>query len=290
MGVGSLYNGGTEAKLIILDKYEKSLLLTFFLDVLNTSKDLLRRLWYRDRGKIRFSAAYIYASDWWRAFFYTVNGFRRRNLYIFLGLPGATTAIPQSPYFYYPLHHRPESSTLTLGRGLTDELAISVILKLLPHGTVLAVKENPMIVDDRRRSFYRWLVSNSGVVFLDPSVSTQSLIANSLGVISISGTALLEAGLFGKPAHAIGKPEFYKYLSSVGLDSLEDFMIRCAYGIQDNCSDSIERYVEKVFVKGRGLKLGWEGLKDKSLVRDTARNISEMLQCEIEKIQLGTHI
>lgn len=283
-GWATLYLGATEAKKNKIEKYETSLLSETIKDAVQTFRALIRMTILSVSDRRKMEPSHVYRTDWWRTCIYVINGFVRRTLYSTLGLPGATRKLPDSPYFYFPLHHRPESSTLTLGRGLTDELAISNILPLLPHGTLLAVKENPMIVDDRRRSFHRWLSSRPGVVLLDPSVSSQALIANALGVISISGTALLEAGLIGVPAHAIGKPEFYKYLCSSGLDNLEDFMIHCALGHQKDCREACELYLTKVFDNGQELTLGWDGVKDEQVVTVNATTISSMLFAELDAL------
>ena len=87
----------------------------------------------------------------------------------------------------------------------------------------MVVKENPMMIGDRRKKFYRWVSRQASVILVDPLMSSYELIINSKGVIGISGTALLEAAILGKPTHAFGHPEFRDFMTSSGYDDLDKF-------------------------------------------------------------------
>ena len=273
----TLYRGGTEQTLGTLSKSASSLLSRRLNDTIKTIRRLGGSLKNRNGDKVKMPRGFVYTGDWWRTSLYLLNQWRRRSMYDLFGLPLSMNTVPQVPFFYYPLHHRPESSTLTLGRGMTDEAAIGYILRFLPHGCVLAVKENPMIVADRPRRFYRRILGDPRIMLLDPLVPTQLLIRNCLGVISVSGTALLEAALIGKPAHAVGKPEFFRHLNSTGLDGIEAFLVSCATGGATSCAENAELYVQSVFSVGQSLALGWQALEPEKLRQNTEK-IAAMLQ------------
>jgi hypothetical protein len=95
---------------------------------------------------------------------------------------------------------------------------------LIPNGYFLAVKENPEMFGLRAPGFYRRLKRHPKIILIDVCVPTYSLIQNSMGVIGISGTVLLESTFFGKPSCALGRPEFEKFISANGWNSVERFI------------------------------------------------------------------
>lgn len=273
----TLYIGETEKKNKHISLQTKRPFYWLVDDLVKTGLALAKILLINRTGHRIYPWHYVYLSDKWRVALYTLNAFRRRSLRSFLGIPFASRLVPADPFFYYPLHHRPESSTLTLGRGLSDELAICIISKLIPYGAKLAVKENPMIIDDRRYKFYKELSRIHNIVLISSVVPSHDLMQKSLGVISISGTALLEAVLMDIPAHSVGKPEFLECLNSTGLDSLEDFMVKCMQGAHCSKNNLAEKYVKHCFNCGMSLNLGWQGIRSVEEVDKNASNISALL-------------
>ena len=79
----------------------------------------------------------------------------------------------------------------------------------------------------RRGGFYKKLNSHPRIITIDPFVSTFSLIKKSLGVLGISGTVLLESAILNKPSCAIGHPEFDRFLTHNGLESVQNFIDTC---------------------------------------------------------------
>lgn len=159
-------------------------------------------------------------------------------------------SLPSQPYFFLPLHNRPEASTLTLGFGTDDEEVIAFVLRRLPFGYVLAIKENPAMVGDRRRSFYKRLGSHPSVHLLDPRVPSPEIISGSVGVLGVSGTALLEAEILGKPAIALGRPEFEAALSASGFDQLESFFTDATQKRNNSRGEACDRYLGAVLKSG----------------------------------------
>ena len=181
------------------------------------------------------------------------------------------------PFFYFPLHLRPESSILTLGRGLDDEIALEYLVRKLPKEVYLVVKENPMMVGDRRKKFYRWVSRQTSVILVDPLMSSYDLIVNSKGTIGISGTALLEAAILGKPTHAFGHPEFRDFLTSFGYDDLDTFF---NIALSDNkmLNNEVYKYIGWALENGIELKIDRSLLKNDQAMRETAKLIASSLK------------
>lgn len=192
----------------------------------------------------------------WRSVRFEFLGQFRLAAYSLLGLPGGSTKVPEGPYFAYALHQRPESSTLTLGAGTDDDEAIAFISRRMPLGHLLAVKENPSMVRDRPKSFYRQLQKLPNVVIVDPLVSTPELILGSLGTLGVSGTALLESEILGVPALSLGLPEFDVAISDQGFDSVTKWLVDRTRGLRGSDADSLDRYFGVLLKQGMRLSLG----------------------------------
>jgi hypothetical protein len=265
----------TESILEKLIRAKQRPLKTILSNGLFTVRNLRRRIIKRDQDFLPNTNRY--GSNWWRVWIYVLMNYLRESRFILFGIPNAIKSVPDFPYIYYPLHYRPESSTLTLGNGVDDESAIEFICRRLPYGLKLAVKENPSIIGDRRSGFYRKLMSIEGVVLVDPLVSTARLADKSLGIIGISGTALLEAGLKGIPSHAIGEPEFKDFLTSSGFDSVEKFLVDCTKQKAKSCKESLIRYLALVFESKIDVQLGWDAVSSKENIDLAANNIADGL-------------
>jgi len=114
-------------------------------------------------------------------------------------------------FFLFPLHFQPESSTSVLANYLCDQLnTIKNIAFTLPFPYKLYVKEHPMSIGCRSKSFYEQLKKIPNVVLISPKENTADLIEKSSGVITLTGTIGIEAILVGKPVYVLGKI-FYTY-------------------------------------------------------------------------------
>lgn len=153
---------------------------------------------------------------------------------------------PKSPYIVWALHYRPETSGLVLGDGRDEIAELERIAELLPNGWVLAVKENPLMLGERRRGFYRGLAMHSNIQIIDSSVNTIELVKASRGVVGISGTILLEAAAIGIPACALGNPEFVKCLSYTGWNVFSDFISDIEKGKTIDDSRKVKKYIAYV--------------------------------------------
>jgi hypothetical protein len=147
------------------------------------------------------------------------------------------------PFVLWPLHTRPEDSVSVLGLGLDEIKEIRRIRSILPSRYELVVKENPAMVGLREKGFKKQIESLPGVRLVDPRVHTAPLLEKSCGVVSLSGTALLEAAVIGKPAWALGRPEFEYVLDARGPDALMTFIKELEEGVAPDRGDRVEAYL-----------------------------------------------
>ncbi|MDO8470760.1 MAG: hypothetical protein Q7S63_02165 [bacterium] len=117
----------------------------------------------------------------------------------------------QDEYYLFPLHLQPESSTSVQAMQYADQVStIRNIAFSITFPSMLYVKEHPYAVGTKPDSFYREIKSIPNVKLIAPQENIQELIRNSQGVITLAGTAGMEAVLAGKPAYVLGNV-FYTY-------------------------------------------------------------------------------
>ncbi len=114
-------------------------------------------------------------------------------------------------FFLFPLHLQPEASTSVYATYYCDQLnTIKNVAFSIPFPYKLYVKEHPVAVGTRPKSFYNKLKEIPNVVLISPYENVENLIKNSSGVIALTSTVGLEAVLSGKPAYIFGSV-FYSY-------------------------------------------------------------------------------
>lgn len=118
-------------------------------------------------------------------------------------------------YYYYPIHLEPEAVVLYWGDGLYagQVKLIQNIAAQLPPGTFLYVKDHPHFIGYRSVSDYLEIKKIPNLKLISPNVSGRSLIKESLGVITINGTAGVEGIFMNKPVYLFGHAfyDFKKY-------------------------------------------------------------------------------
>jgi hypothetical protein len=136
-----------------------------------------------------------------------------------LGAFEAPPASPGRPFALLLLHKQPESSVDVIGAPFTNQFeVIKALVRLLPFGWELWIKEHSNAIGDRSPAFYRNLRRLPGVRLIDYNADTLNIFARAGLVASISGTACLEAGLLGVPAITFAKMYFGDVLLRNGLD------------------------------------------------------------------------
>lgn len=97
-------------------------------------------------------------------------------------------------YIYYPLHYQPEGTSLPMGGEYYDQLlVIKMISQHLPKDVMLYVKPHPNRSLYADKDYYQKIISLKNVKLISKDVNTYDLIDNALAVVSLTGTAILEA-------------------------------------------------------------------------------------------------
>jgi hypothetical protein len=106
------------------------------------------------------------------------------------------------PFIYFPLHVEPERALYYTAPFYTNQLdVIFNISQSMPIGYKLFVKDHPgqRYYNWRDISFYKKIMSYPNVTLLHPSIIPKEIMGKCSLVITIGGTAGLEAGFYKKP-------------------------------------------------------------------------------------------
>lgn len=116
-------------------------------------------------------------------------------------------------FIYYPLQYTPESSINTPAPYFVDQLrVIDAVRFAMPPDQLLVVKEHPACVVVRPPSFMRSVMRRAGVVVASLGMDSRVLARRASLTISVTGSATLEAFLFGRPALMLGPSLIASYL------------------------------------------------------------------------------
>ena len=134
----------------------------------------------------------------------------------------AAPAADDRPFVLFLLQKQPESSVDVIGSPFTNQYeVIRALIRLLPIGWEIWVKEHPNAIGDRSPGYYRELKRLPGLRLIDPFADTHRLLSRAGLTISISGTACLEAGLLGRPAITIVEMYFGGILLRNGFNPFQ---------------------------------------------------------------------
>jgi len=124
-------------------------------------------------------------------------------------------ALPNN-YIYYPIQFSPESSINIPAPYFIDQLrVIDAIRMAMPSDLLLVVKEHPDCITLRPPGFVNSLLHKAGVLVVKHDVDSKELIIKSKLVISVTGTAALEAFFYGKASLVMGPTFFAECLGGV---------------------------------------------------------------------------
>jgi hypothetical protein len=119
-------------------------------------------------------------------------------------------------YFYFPLHIQPEATPDIVSPFYNKQLfLIEQITKALPNGMILLIKEHPNKASGVSFKERLRLLKSQTVKFISPMVKSTDLIKYSRGVITIAGTAGIEARYLKKPALLFSEIYFGDFLANV---------------------------------------------------------------------------
>ncbi|MCS3705881.1 hypothetical protein GGP62_000856 [Salinibacter ruber] len=254
---------------------------------LYTNTDIVRYVINRTKGFILSAVRNTNSLDFWNqnsfygqslltyAFFLTIAAkrikYRLSNKF--------REDIPDRPFIYLPLHTIPESSTLTLTTEYYEGDIIRYVSKELPAKFIVAVKENPNMVGLRPNHFYKKISSIPNVEVLDPGIPSKRLITLSEGVTGISGTALLEASILGRPTHCFGHPEFEKILDYQGHSGFASFVEKAKKQEHPRVNRKVIKYLQYISEHGHELPLrDIQTWKDEGSIRGQIQDMENMIK------------
>jgi hypothetical protein len=129
------------------------------------------------------------------------------------------------PFIYFPLHVEPEQTLLIRSPFHTDQLnIITNISKSIPVEFKLIIKEHPAMKINgwHDTQFYKKIISLPNVELLHPSISNEDLISKCSLVISIAGTAGLQAAFYNKPSIVLTDVNYTNLSSVYRLKNIEE--------------------------------------------------------------------
>ncbi len=116
-------------------------------------------------------------------------------------------------FLYYPMHVDPEASTMVISPYQTNQFAVlEAIAKSKPINQIILVKEHLTMIGRRPEGFYEKINSLPGVYLVDPTESSFKFIKEAKAVLTLTGTAGLEAIFLKKPAIFLGN-FIYKFIN-----------------------------------------------------------------------------
>lgn len=171
--------------------------------------------------------------------------YRRKNI-------SFITDIPQGEqYYYYSIHLEPEATVLYLSDGIyTNQIKlIENIAASIPAGCYLYVKDHPHEYAYRSADDYERLLKIPNVRLIDQFISGKKLIAGSIGVFTINGTAGLEGLLLGKQVFCFGHSyySFHPYVNYI--HNVRDIrkIVYASGGAERLIDDTVLAYVNAYF-------------------------------------------
>lgn len=196
-------------------------------------KTLLDEYKYKNSDPTRFNLSWLLKKRMGEVF----NRYRLRGVRFQEALQGER-------FILYPLHKQPESSVDVLGDFYSDQLnLIKQIVRSLPVGYKLYVKEHSNAIGDRPISFYREVEKLPNTKLISPMADSFHLLKLTSLVVTVSGTMAYEAGLLGKPAITFSDM-FFSKLPSVrycsAVRKLPEIIVELI-GYNSRPSDEVEK-------------------------------------------------
>jgi hypothetical protein len=141
---------------------------------------------------------------------------------------------PSQPYVYFPLQYSPESSINSLSPYFIDQMRVIDLVRLtLPVGMQVVVKEHPSMIGLRASSFMHQLSRKSGVLLAHVDTNSIELIRGADLTVSVTGTAVAEAYLLGRPAISLGPCLPAELAGQADLSLGVEEMLRQASSVSD---------------------------------------------------------
>jgi len=131
-------------------------------------------------------------------------------------------------FVFYPLQTEPETSLQTLSPEYFFQLeTIASVARDLPAGVILAVKETFAGVGRRPDNFYGQIREFKNVELIEMMELGLEVASQAEAVVTINGTAGLEAAVIGKPVIVFGHHNLYEVLPNVTKVSNDEDLKKC---------------------------------------------------------------
>jgi len=132
-------------------------------------------------------------------------------------------AIPDSPYVAVFLQYQPEASTSSqCPRYANQEYVVEQLAIHAPASMSILVREHPLSLGMRGKEYFGEMKDLPNVVFCHPAVNAHEVIRKASAVVTITGSAGLEAALMDKHVGVLGRPFYTTYRAVRKLDYPED--------------------------------------------------------------------
>lgn len=152
-------------------------------------------------------------------------------------------------FVYYPLHVEPETGFQGISPEYFYQLSlIAAVSRDLPAGALLAVKEFYSATGRRPRDFYGQICEFKNVVMLETFEVGMECAQQADAVVTICGTAGLEASVAGKPVIAFGQRNIYNLLPNVTVVQDERML-------KDHLRRALDHPPDPVFVREQAARL-----------------------------------
>jgi hypothetical protein len=153
-------------------------------------------------------------------------------------------------YLIYPLHYHPESSTSVLSPEFVDEdVVIKNLAFNLPDGIKLYIKDHPNAAGFKKLSYYKKLYSLPNVRLIHYKHSTENLLENSEGVVTLTSTMGFEALLHEKPVYCLGEAFYTPHKMCIKLTHASELKKAYATFTKQRPSSSMFHEENKRFLR-----------------------------------------
>ncbi len=179
------------------------------------------------------------------------------------------------PFIYFPLHLQPEATTSPMGGAYVDQyLALETLVRALPQGWKIVIKENPVQKFAKRDlGFYEHLGSLDSVHLVSRKIDTFGLIERCKVIATITGTAGWEALFKGKPAVVFGHAFYRDAPGVIAVESVED--LATELGRVANGSFKAATPEQLVEFLGAVQRHSFHGVMDTAYLRDSDLSFDE---------------
>ena len=210
----------------------------------------------------------------------------------------AVSTIPKTNSIVIFFHMQPEASTLPMGYIFSDQqLMLEIILASAPKDLTIYIKEHPHIYTspaedrhERSEYFYREILRDKRVKFLDMNLNTNLIIKNAKFICSTCGSVSWEALKLGKSCIVFGRAWFSDCKSCYSVDSSESFLKainQIKKATKNKVKKDVKEYLEmleKRLIYGAANTVGLKQLNKKNYrYSDGVHNIAKAIKESFKK-------